>query len=224
MARRKPKPVARATAGGSRFSCGTIAAIAVGGFLLLLAAFFIFGSRTKDMEGRVEDVRWTRSIVIEALGPVKYEDWRDDIPSGAVVRGCSPRVHHTQDQPASDAQKVCGTPYTVDTGTGFGEVVQDCQYEVHEDWCTYTVQEWRAADKLVLEGEDFSPSWPLAQLQEGQRPGQRDETYQCIFNVDGRRLTYRARDAQDFARCEMGSRWNLKVNTFNNVVGIEPAE
>jgi ribosomal protein L40E len=223
MARPEPQPVARPAASGSRLSCGTIAAILGGAAVLILAVVFILGSRTKDVVGRVQEVSWKRSIAIEALGPVEHEDWRTDVPSQASILSCDSKVHHTQEQAAPNAEKVCGTPYTVDTGSGYGEVVQDCMYEVYADWCKYTVEEWKAADVSELEGQDLAPRWPALQLAADQREGQRDESYKCVFNVDGKILSYAARDVDDFQRCEIGSRWTLEVNTFNHIVSIAPA-
>jgi hypothetical protein len=146
------------------------------------------------------------------------------VPADAVLGYCSDKVHHTQDSAAPNSKEVCGTPYTVDTGSGYGEVVQECQYQVYEDWCDYTVQQWQVVDTVTLEGKDVNPLWPVPQLGPGQREGSREERYKCMFNADGDALTYNTSNATTFALCEVGTRWVLKVNTFNSVTGLEPAE
>lgn len=218
---RRPR-VSRQAATARQGGCGIVGLAIIGGIILLGALFFILSSRTSDIVGRVESVGWTRSISIQALVPAVYETWREDIPSDGSVGTCEQRVHHSQDDPAPNAEKVCGTPYTVDTGSGFGEVVQDCTFQVYEDWCEYEVDEWRVVDVVNLEGQDFNPRWPSTQLSAGQREGEREESYQARFNADGKTYTYTTRDPSEFAQLQVGSRWVLKVNTFNSVVDIEP--
>ncbi len=222
MARRER--VARKATPSKTSNWRLIGAVVLGGIALLCVVFFILSSRTKDVTGKVQSVSWTRSIAIEELGPVEHEDWRSQIPSDANIGSCTQKAHHTQDSPAPDARKICGTPYTVDTGSGYGEVVQDCQYEVYRDWCEYTVEEWQQVDPIVIEGQDFNPSWPTVKLGPNQREGEREESYKCIFDSDGKTYTYNTRQFDAFTRCEIGSRWTLKVNTFNAVVDIESAK
>jgi hypothetical protein len=225
MARREPEPQVQAQpAKAQSNSCMLIAGIAIAAAVVLGIVFILLSMRTQDVSGRVQGISWTRSIAIEELGPVTYETWRDEIPGSAEMGTCTDKVHHTQDQPAPNSNKVCGTPYTVDTGSGYGEVVQDCQYEVYEQWCEYVVQEWRVVDEVKIEGSDLNPQWPAMALAAGEREGPREEGYKCIFDADGKTLTYSTNDPAKYARCIIGSRWILKVNTFNAVTGIEPAE
>jgi ribosomal protein L40E len=196
-----------------------LALVAIGACLLITRCV-----RTQDVMGQVQAVEWTRSIGIEELGPVTRENWRTEIPSGARVGQCAPRHHHTQDDPAPGATEVCGTPYVLDTGTGRGQVVQDCQYEVYADWCTYTVQEWQQVDEPALRGSDLNPRWPDLALGTNQRQGERKETYKVTFGTEKGRYTYTTSSAERFAQCTPGSRWVLKVNGFNAISGIEPAQ
>jgi hypothetical protein len=199
-------------------------AAAVAVLLLLIAgACCVLSARTSDVTASVESVSWTRSIAVEALRPAQHRDWRDQIPAGAVVGTCRQEVRSTQDNPAPNSQKVCGTPYTVDKGSGYGEVVQECKYEVYDDRCDYTVQEWQIVDTASLGGQDLSPRWPAPALGAGQRAGERKETYEVIFDNDGKKYTYTTGDAAEFAKYPVGSRWTLKVNTFGSVNDIQPA-
>ncbi len=207
---------------GRRGLLGTVGIIAL---VLVIAAcitFFVLSSRTEDVTGRVEAVSWTYNIAIEELAPVTYEEWRDEIPAEAIIGTCTQKVHHTQDNPAPNAQEVCGTPYTVDTGSGYGEVIQDCQYQVYEDWCEYSVDEWKEVDQATLSGNDLSPRWPDIRLGPGQREGKRTENYEIIFDTEQGRYTFHTGNANLFSQAQIGSRWLLKVNTFNSVTGIEP--
>lgn len=195
-----------------------VAVVAICGGLL-----FSF-NQSDEMTGRVESVSWQRDIRIEALVPVTHEDWRSEIPGGAEIGRCTQKLHHTQDQPAPNAKEICGTPYTVDTGSGHGEVVQDCQYEVYAPWCEYSVDEWREADIITLAGNDFNPQWPQFRFASNQREGERAETYRCIFNTEEGKKTYSTGSFERYQQCEIGSRWILEVNTFNMVRSIKPAE
>lgn len=183
---------------------------------------FLF-TRTEDVIGRVEAVEWERTITIEELGPVSHEDWLDEIPSEANVGACTERPHHTQNNPAPGATEICGTPYTVDTGTGVGEVVQDCEYQVYDDWCDYTVMEWQTADSISSEGGDYNPIWPQYTLDPDQREGENEETYRVFFTADGNDYSYGTSSLDRFTQFEIGTDWILEVNTFNMVVGVEPA-
>jgi hypothetical protein len=119
--------------------------------------------------------------------------------------------------------EVCGTPYTVDSGSGFAEVVQDCEYELYADYCTYTLMEWAEADTVELSGNDFSPVWPQPDLAEEQRLGdEREETYTVIFAADGETYTYTTDDFSTYQQFEISSTWNLEVNTFGAVISVEP--
>lgn len=181
-------------------------------------------TRTEDVVGRVQSVEWERTVVIEEMAPVSQETWLEDIPSDASnVGSCTDRPHHTQSNPAPGATEICGTPYTVDTGTGIGEVVQDCKYQVYEEWCEYTVMEWQTADSISLEGSDYNATWPQFALQPDQRQGEPEEQYRVYFDTDGDTYSYTTSNFDRFTQFQIGSDWVLEVNSFDMVVGVEPA-
>jgi ribosomal protein L40E len=196
----------------------------VGGVVALgiIAALIFLVTKTSDVVGTVRDVSWMRSVAIEALGPATYQTWRDQVPRDARPGRCVEKVRGTSSQQTANSREVCGTPYTKDTGSGYGEVVQDCVYEVYDDWCDYTVMEWQQVDALVLEGADLNPRWPEPQLATDRRAGERAEKYEITFDADGKQYVYTTRDSELFGRCEVGSRWILKVNQLGSVAAIEP--
>jgi ribosomal protein L40E len=193
------------------------------GVVALIVLFLALSLRTEEMIGVVEGVNWQTRIEIEALVPVTKESWLERIPSGIEVGRCEKRVARTQAEPAPGAREVCGTPYTVDQGSGYGRVVQECQYEILEDWCEYKVQEWRGVDSVTANGSGVSAIWPELRLASDQRAGKRREEYVVHFGSDGGSYRYILSSATDAARFEPGSRWILLVNTFNTVTGVEPA-
>jgi hypothetical protein len=196
--------------------------IALVAFCVLAAAAIFFLTRTEAVTGTVQQVGWERSISIEGLTPVAYKDWRDQIPADADIQGCQQEVRSVVSEPQPNAEEVCGTPYSVDTGSGYAEVVQDCEYRVYDDFCSYTVLEWVVVDTASLTGEDFNPLWPEPVLTSEQRLGGESETYLVTFDTDQGDLVYTLSDYSTFLQFKIGTRWNLEVNTFGGVVSVEP--
>jgi predicted nucleic acid-binding Zn ribbon protein len=188
-----------------------------------VGAYLLFRP-SQDINGVVRDVSWERRIGIEELQPVSHEDWRDEIPSNAELGSCQKKEHHTQSEeppPGVEAEKVCGTPYTIDTGSGYGKVVQDCEYTIYEDWCEYTREEWQEVDVSIASGHDSNPYWPQANLASGQREGEQYEEYTVDFDTDGKSYTYHPSDADEFSRYAIGSKWVLNVNALGGLVSVE---
>lgn len=189
--------------------------------VLAVAAIFTL-TRTEAVAGQVEQVGWERSIAIEGLVPVEHQDWQDQIPAEAEIRGCQQEVRSVVNEPQPNAEEVCGTPYSVDTGSGYAEVVQDCEYHVYDDHCTYTVLEWNVVDTATLSGEGFGALWPDPVLTTEQRLGQERETYLVTFDTEQGNLVYSLSDYTVFQQFQIGTRWNLEVNSFGGVVSVEP--
>jgi hypothetical protein len=177
---------------------------------------------SKELVGEVRSVSWKRTVEIEELGNVAKEEWRDRIPSGTSIGTCTQKYRRTQDDPAPNATEVCGTSYTVDTGTGHGEVVQDCEYRVYDDWCTYTAQEWKRSDAATLSGDDLYPRWPDLRLAANQREGERSETLRVVFDTEAKAYTYSPHDEDEFRRFQPGSRWRLKTNVLGGITSLQP--
>jgi ribosomal protein L40E len=179
----------------------------------------------QDLIGVVQGVAWQTSVAIQELGPVERQDWQDQIPQEAQLGNCVDRVRFVQDsEPVGQKfNKVCGTPYTVDTGSGVGKVVQDCQFEVLAPYCEYTVQEWRVVNRLVERGNDFSPIFPQPQLASNQQLGEETASYLVVFQTDQGQYEYPVSDLEEFRQFQPGSRWTLTLNGFNQIVGLEPA-
>jgi ribosomal protein L40E len=180
------------------------------------------GSHTNAMNGRVQSIHWERRIELQAVGPVQREDWKDQIPDDAVVGTCKQRYRLTQSEPAPGAEEICGTPYTVDTGSGMGKVIQDCEYKVYANWCAYTEQEWNTVNEALTQGDDLTPQWPAVSLQEGQRKGKQLESYVVQFDVNGKNYRYLTEDPQEFATFTPGSQWILKINALGGVQSATP--
>jgi ribosomal protein L40E len=218
-------PVQTATpAQSAGFNQKTLILVIAGLVLIcgIFAAIAYMLGRTDAVDGTVQSVHWERSIPIEAIVPVEYSDWQDVIPQGAELGSCSEKLRSVEAEPVANSVEVCGTPYTVDTGTGYGDVVQDCEYQVYDQYCNYSVEEWRQVDSLVASGYDFNAAWPEGSVSQGQRLGDSGtETYTVIFVTDGETFTYPVSDYEQFQQFQIGSTWKLKVNKLGSLVSVE---
>lgn len=197
--------------------------IAIIGLVVLCGVMLVLLTRTTDLIGTVSNSSWQRSYPILEIRPVVRQDWRDEIPQEAVIGTCEERQAGISDQPTARSQKVCGTPYTVDKGNGYSEVVMDCHYVTYADYCSYTIDQWTVVDTLTTSGTDRSPYWPELTLGAGQRLGEGSEQYSITFSTDDGVLEFTTSDSALFNAAEPGSRWVLRVNAMGSIVDIEPA-
>lgn len=180
-------------------------------------------NRRQDLTATVRDLNWSRIITIQEFRDASYTGWINQVPADAEVGDCEKRQYQTLSSPpvSGDYQEVCGTPYTKDTGSGFGEVVQDCQYVVYQDYCNYTVQEWQVIDQVQIQGDDLNPRWPELNLSTGQRQGNSQEIYKVEFVTNNGSYTYTTSNPDEFSQFALGSEWILVLNGFNQIVGLE---
>lgn len=179
--------------------------------------------KTDDVTATVRDVSWSRSVAIEAYTTVSDSDWWDEIPSDAELGSCSMRYRYTSDQPQANSTEVCSEAYVEDTGTGIGEVVQDCTYEVYDEYCDYTTMEWVVVETVVETGSNLNPYWPEPILSQDQRLGEHKENYKITFSGDGDTYTYTTTDSDLFMTAQPGSKWILSINQLGGVQRMEPA-
>lgn len=210
-------PIEQKTASRSK---GIFLAIAIVAILACLIGAIMLLTNTDDINATVTDRSWQRSIMIEEYRSVSRSDWDDEIPAGAEVQSCSQRYRYTSNEPVANATEVCGEPYVEDTGTGFGEVVQDCTYEVYDDYCDYTILDWVVVNTVTESGEFSSPAWPSPALLGDQRLGQREETYTIVFRGDGETYTYTTDNVDLFLSAEPGSEWTLSINQLGGIQSL----
>jgi RNA polymerase subunit RPABC4/transcription elongation factor Spt4 len=182
--------------------------------------FIVLGNRTKPITATVSDTRWQRMIEILEQQPVQQSAWREDVPAEAQNVSCHDEYKETSNEPAPNATEVCGTPYTVDVGSGAGKVVQDCQYQVYASYCDFTVLQLVAVNTAVAMGSDQNPYWPATMLQAGQQEGGRSETYTVSFAASDQTYIYNLVDQAEYVQYTPGSQWILDVNTFGNINSV----
>lgn len=203
----------------------TIILIAVAGLALVAAciALIMWLSKTEDIHAVVTDVEWERSISIEAYTAVTESGWWDEIPDDAEIQFCTEEYRYTSDEPVANAIEVCGEEYVEDTGTGVGEVVQDCVYEVYDDYCDYIIMDWVVVDTVTETGNDLDPFWPEVVLYSDEREGEWEEIYTVYFADESETYQYTTYDESEFLMAEPGSEWILEVSKLG-VKSIEPAD
>jgi hypothetical protein len=187
-----------------------------------IGLYAILSARTSDVKGQVQSVTWERTVSILEERPAQKEAWEESVPSEASNVSCQDRYRETSSFPAPKSTEVCGTPYTLDTGSGVGKVVQDCEYMVYASYCEFTILEWQVVDQVVSSGSDLSPYWPTFNLQAGQQQGESQERFQVVFSADGNLYDYTPPDEGTFSQFAPGSTWTLKINTFGVLTGVEP--
>ena len=222
-----PPPAAKPAQPAGRLPIGLIAVLGIVLVAACIAVALLMGGGdepAQQVSGRVSDAAWKRVILVQALLPVQREDWRANIPGDAALGGCEERLYQTLDEPVAGSVEVCGTPYIEDTGTGVGEVVQDCQYEVYEDYCDYTTLGWQAIAPVVLAGEGLNPAWPSQRLGNQQREAGRQEEYVVTFQTESGPVEFAVSGLEQFQQFVQGSQWTLDLDSRGRVIGVEPAQ
>jgi rubrerythrin len=195
-----------------------IGGIALGVMCLAsVIVYIIMSNRTSDLTATVSDMRWQLSIDVLEQQLVQRNAWSDDVPSQAQDVVCRYEYKETSSDPAPNATEVCGTPYTIDVGSGAGKVVQDCEYRVYASYCDFTVMDWVVVNTAVAQGSNNNPQWPVLNLAAGQQEGDRYETYQVTFDADGQSYSYAPADRTEFSQFELASEWILGINSFGAI-------
>lgn len=188
---------------------------------VMIGAFFWFGSRTENYTAVAQEARWVRTITVAGLVPVSRSAWDDQLPAGADVESCRRTLRLTSQTPVDGATEVCGAPYAVDTGTGYGEVVQDCEYQVYDDMCTYSTLQWMPIDTVESSGVGFAPVWPTVPITPERRVAGQEEQYSCRVTVNDNVYSLPL-SAENYNLCQPGSTWNLAINALGSIVDASP--
>lgn len=182
------------------------------------------GGQNEPLKSTVTNLEWVRRIEILELQPVTRENWRDDIGSSNQILSCEERYWRTQADPAPGAVEVCGTPYTVDQGNGYAEVVQDCVYEIYKDYCSYETQDWVLLDTLQTSGSDQYAYWAEYNLNSNQKTGDQSEQYSITLNADGQVYRYQTSDFNFYQQVEYGSEWWIETGLLGGIKNISPVD
>lgn len=182
----------------------------IGAFLLLccIAVIVMFTLPSSSVEGTVTNVYWKTSVPVQEIQAVSYSNERGNPPSDAYNVSCR-----------TDSEEICEEK-TVDQGNGYAEVVQDCR-TVTEQYCSYTVDEWKTIQTYDLEGTDPYPVYAEPTLFAEQRLGAAATDLQVYFSTNNGQETYTPESIGEFQQFEVGSVWTLRLNLLGGVVSVE---
>ena len=188
----------------------------------IVAIYLLFIKREK-LDATVTGVDWQRSIVVEAYREVTDQDWWDEIPGDAEIVDCWEQHRYTSDEPEPNSTEVCSESFVEDTGTGVGEVVQDCTYEVYDQYCEYTAMAWQEVRTVTESGDDLDPFWPVINLAADEQTGAKTEEYRIFFDTSKRDYTYSMTDLDIFLQATPGSDWVIEVNKAGGILELYPS-
>ncbi len=207
-----PHPVARTNLGKPKKKTNWIL---IGGILAFLAiccvgiaVLFLFP--TKSVQATVTDIHWQTSVPVEEIRSVDYNNERGNPPSDAYNVSCH-----------DESQDVCENK-TVDKGNGYSEVVEECHTET-EQYCSYTLDEWKTLQTYTLNGDDLQPIYDSPNVSSDQRLGGESENLTVSFSTNkGEQKTYSPGTISEFQQYSVGSTWTLKMNAVGGVVSVTP--
>lgn len=191
----------------------------IAGLLLLCSLIWLLFFKTNSVMGTVESTHWSRSIQIESFIEVKKQAWKDLIPSDGKVLECKMEFRENSDQPTDNSKEICATK-VVDQGNGAGEVVEECHYEVYDNYCTFTVFDWDVTNELTKSGDGLTAIWPPFTPTSSERIGVKTENYDVNFSTSNGIKTYSTSDYNYFQNFSIGSEWMLSINTLGGIVDI----
>ena len=182
----------------------------IGAFLILccVAFIFLFVLPSRSVEGTVTDVYWKTSVPVQEVQAVNYSNERGSPPSDAYNVSCY-----------SDSQEVC-EDVTIDRGNGYAETVTECHTET-EEYCSYTVDEWKTIQTYDLDGNDLYPVYADPRLASDQQTGSASDTFTIYFSTSEGQLTYSPSAEFEFQKFLIGSTWTINLNSFGKIVSVE---
>ncbi|MCQ3937440.1 MAG: hypothetical protein DPW18_10395 [Chloroflexi bacterium] len=182
----------------------------IGAFLVVccVALLFLFVLPSRTVEGTVASVYWQTSVPVQEVQPVNYTNERGSPPSDAYNVSCR-----------TESQEICEEK-TIDRGNGYAEVVQECRTET-EQYCSYTVDEWKTIQTYDLSGDDLYPVYAEPTIFADQRVGTASQTLNVYFDTADGQITYSPGSVDEFQQFQIGSTWTLKLNALGGVVGVE---
>jgi len=184
------------------------AGVGIIALICCIAAIMLFAIPSKSVKGTVTDLQWQTSVPVQEIQAVNYSNERGSAPSDAYNVSC-----HTEDK------EVCEEK-TVDQGNGYAEVVKECHTE-SEQYCSYTVDEWKTIQTYTLDGNDNYPVYESPSISGNQRTGSSTETLTVTFSTSSGQKTYSPGSVSEFQQFEEGSVWTIKLNALGGVMGVE---
>lgn len=177
--------------------------------VFFVGASYLFLFPRGSVRAIVVQSSWHTTVPVEKLTPVQHRDEAGPPPSGAYDVACR-----------TETRQVC-TEKVIDTGTGFGQKVQDCKDE-SQQYCSYATDEWQVVQTVVLDGTDALPLYAQPTLTSGQRLGATSVNLKVVFDAAGEEKAYSPSGQEEFARLRPGTEWTLLLNTLGGILSVAP--
>jgi hypothetical protein len=174
---------------------------------VVIGALFLVPS--KSVDATVTDVHWQTNVPVQEIQAVRHTDERGNPPSDAYNESCR-----------TESRDVCEQK-TIDKGNGYSEVVEECHTE-SEQYCSYTVDEWKTIQTYTLDGNDLQPVYDSPNYSSDQRLGDQSEELTVTFSTEKGTETYSPDTISEFQQFDIGSTWTLKMNALGGIVSVEP--
>ncbi|HEX9840520.1 MAG TPA: zinc ribbon domain-containing protein [Anaerolineales bacterium] len=185
----------------------------IGGIVAFLAvccvAVIALFLPSRSVEATVVDVHWQTSIPVQEIRAVDYNNEPGGPPSDAYDVSCH-----------DESRDVC-EQRTIDKGNGYSEVVEECHTET-EQYCSYTVDEWKTIQTYTLDGNNLQPIYDTPDVSSGQRLGDQSDDLTVTFSTENGEETYSPASISEFQQFTVGSTWTLKMNALGGVMSVEP--
>jgi hypothetical protein len=215
--------------------------------ICLCGGYFLFSE--KEVDVTVAEIRWQRTIQVEAYRTVVEEDW--SVPAGGRTISQREAIHHydsvlvgyeTQQREVSEQVQTGSRTYVCgqrDLGNGYFEDVEcsepiyETQYRteteqvpiyeqvpVYQTEYSYEIEKWVVDRTEEAAGTERQTNWPAVTLAENEREGQRTEAYQVVF-VDEEGKAYEMTFTEgEWLAFERGGRYQLKVTRLGEPVEV----
>jgi len=176
--------------------------------VVCIAFVGLFIVPTSSVQGTVTDIHWQTNVPVQEVSAVNYSNERGSPPSGAYDVSCH-----------DESKDVCEQK-TVDKGNGYSEVVEDCHTET-DQFCSYTVDEWKTIHTYTLDGTDLRPIYDDPSLASGQRLGDKSEDLKVTFSTSKGDKNYTPSTISEYQQFAVGSTWTLSLNVVGGVVDVK---
>ncbi len=205
-----PQPAMPATQSKAKKKISPVMIGAILGFIALccIGIYFVFGRTASTVEGTVTSVHWVTNVPVEEVRAVDYSNEKGNPPSDAYNVSCR-----------DESRDICEQK-TIDKGNGLSEVVEECYTET-EQYCSYTVDEWKTIQTYTLEGNDLRPTYDTPNITSDQRIGEQTAEFTVNFSTEDGNKVYSPETVSTFQQFDVGSTWTLELNLVGGVRGVE---
>jgi len=205
-----PQPAMPAAQSKAKKKISPVMIGAILGFIALccIGIYFVFGRTASTVEGTVTSVHWVTNVPVEEVRAVDYSNEKGNPPSSAYNVSCH-----------DESRDICEQK-TIDKGNGLSEVVEECYTET-EQYCSYTVDEWKTIQTYTLEGNDLRPIYDTPNITSDQRIGEQTAEFTVNFSTEDGNKVYSPETVSTFQQFDVGSTWMLELNLVGGVRGVE---